>query len=95
MLGWGLFCAGLLWLAVLDQRYRCRTCLRRLKMPVSNGRWDRAFLFEPPKTEYICVYGHGTMKVPEVQIAGREEAAWDRHDDMWRELEELSSGSRR
>ena len=34
MLLFFLACFGLLHLIVWDQRYRCRTCLRRLRMPV-------------------------------------------------------------
>ena len=32
-------CYGLLFLIVWDQRYRCRTCGRRLRMPVQTGRY--------------------------------------------------------
>src|SRR5580658_1850289 len=32
-----LFLSGLLYLSVLDQRYRCRVCLRRLRMPIGRG----------------------------------------------------------
>lgn len=80
---------GLIWLAVLDQRYRCRTCLARLRMPLETGSWSRAMLFAPPRTEYICPWGHGTMKVREVQITGLESPRWDEHEDMWKELESL------
>ena len=52
-------------LIIWDQRYRCRTCLRRLRMPVSAGSWPNMLLFGQPRTEYICLYGHGTLKVPE------------------------------
>lgn len=90
LMGWFLLSAGLVWLAILDQRFRCRTCLRRLRMPVATGSWSMATLFAPPKMEYICPYGHGTMKQPQVQIAGRELPAWQEHDDnIWRELEQL------
>jgi hypothetical protein len=79
----------LLWVAVVDQRYRCRTCLRRLRMPVTSGSWPNMFLIGRPRTEYICIYGHGTLKVPDEQIAGSARPAWERHDDIWRELEAL------
>ncbi len=81
-----LFSAGLLYLMVWDQRYRCRTCLRRLRMPVATGSWTNMVLFGPPRTEYICPYGHGTLRVPEVQITGAEPPDWQPHGDMWREL---------
>lgn len=89
MLIYSLVCLGLLYLAILDQRYRCRSCLRRLRMPVATGSWTNTLLFGPPRTEYICLYGHGTLRVPELQIAGSESPNWDAHQDMWRELEAL------
>ena len=83
-----LACAGLLYLIVWDQRYRCRTCLRRLRMPVTAGSWPNMLLFGQPRTEYICLYGHGTLKVPEVQITGTNGPDWEPHDeDIWKELE--------
>lgn len=87
LLGFWLLSAGLLWVAVVDQRYRCRTCLRRLRMPVTSGSWPNMFLIGRPRTEYICIYGHGTLRVPDEQIAGSARPAWERHEDIWRELE--------
>ena len=63
-----LFC-GATYLIYWDQRLRCRTCLRRLRMPVSKGSWTNVLL-GPPRTEYICLYGHGTLLVPELQRRG-------------------------
>src|ERR1035441_7624101 len=37
VLGWFLLCAGALYSIVWDQRYRCRSCLRRLRMPLETG----------------------------------------------------------
>ena len=85
--GFCLLAAGLLYAAVWDQRYRCRTCLRRLRMPVERGDWGRTLLVGRPHMEYICTYGHGTLKVPELQFAGKEPNDWDQHQDMWKELE--------
>jgi hypothetical protein len=79
-----LFC-GVMYLIVWDQRYRCRTCLRRLRMPLTKGSWTNV-LFGPPRTEYICLYGHGTLRVPDLQITGFVQASWEEHDDMWKEL---------
>ncbi len=31
-----LFATGVVWAIIWDQRYRCRTCLRRLRMPLDN-----------------------------------------------------------
>ncbi len=86
MLFFSLFSAGVFWLVGWDQRYRCRTCLRRLRMPVSKGSWTH-ILFAPPRTEYICIYGHGTLDVAELQITGRQNPDWKPHDDdIWKEL---------
>ena len=88
-----LFVCGLLWLVVWDQRMRCRTCLRRLRMPVAQGSWHHVLL-GPPHTNYICTYGHGTLRVPEFQISGQSLGAWEEHDDIWVELYELESSGR-
>src|SRR5271155_1502577 len=56
-----LVCAGALAVIVWDQRYRCRTCLRRLRMPVAAGSWPNMLLIGEPRMEYICFYGHGTL----------------------------------
>jgi len=85
MLMFGLFAVGLAWLIVRDQRYRCRTCLRRLRMPIQRGSWNH-ILLGAPRTEYICLYGHGTLRVPELQIGGHDEPDWHPHEDMWKEL---------
>jgi hypothetical protein len=80
-----LFAVGLIWLAVWDQRYRCRACLRRLRMPLHTGAWTQ-ILFGEPRTEYICLYGHGTLKVDDLQIHGQQNRDWEPHEDMWKEL---------
>lgn len=79
-----LFC-GLTYLIVWDHRYRCRICLRRLRMPLTKGSWTNV-LFGAPRTEYICLYGHGTLCVPELQITGVVHASWEENEDMWKEL---------
>lgn len=76
---------GLLWVIVWDQRYRCRTCVRKLRMPVHLGSWTHILLGRP-QTEYICPYGHGTLKVEELQITGHQAPDWQPHDDIWKEL---------
>ncbi len=81
--------AGLLALIVIDQKYRCRTCLRRLRMPVSAGSWPNSFLHSEPRTEYICTFGHGTLRVAELQITGLQLPRWRPNDDIWTELREL------
>jgi hypothetical protein len=85
MLGWFLFCMALFYAAILDTRYRCRTCLRRLRMPVKTGSWSHVLL-GPSKTEYICPYGHGTLKIFEIQSTGPHPPDWEAHGDIWKEL---------
>jgi hypothetical protein len=85
MLLFTLVAGGILWLIAWDQRYRCRTCLRRLRMPIQTGSWTHVLL-GAPRTEYICPYGHGTLKVFELQITGHQEPDWEPHQDMWKEL---------
>lgn len=92
---WFLLTTGLIALAVIDQKYRCRSCLRRLLMPVERGSWDKAILFDKPKIEYICPYGHGTMNIPQAQLLGPESTKWAKHDeDIWKELESIGAGGR-
>lgn len=88
MLLYNLVAVGTVWLVVWDQRYRCRTCLRRLRMPILTGAWTQV-LFGAPRTEYICPYGHGTLKVAELQITGRQQPDWEPHEDIWKELYSL------
>jgi hypothetical protein len=81
-----LFTAAL-YFAIRDQRYRCRVCLRRLRMPVATGSWSRMLQFGRPRIEYICPYGHGTLKEDGLQILGLENPEWTPHsDDLWEEL---------
>jgi hypothetical protein len=92
---WFLFGAGMLYLVVYDQRYRCRVCLRRLRMPVETG--SRGFMLQMgrPRTEYICPYGHGTLKQEEFQTSGLENPEWTAHSgDMWDELYAASKQAR-
>jgi len=93
MMFYYLLAVGLIWVAIWDQRYRCRTCLRRLRMPVSLGSWTHILLGRP-QTEYICPYGHGTLKVEELQITGHQEPDWQPHEDIWKELYALHDSKR-
>ena len=81
-----LAASGLLYLCVWDQRYRCRVCLRRLRMPIETGSWSRMLQFGRPETEYICTYGHGKLNVAQLQISGSEYPEWTPQPDMWAEL---------
>ena len=79
--------AGALYAIIRDQRYRCRVCLRRLRMPIETGSWSRILQFGRPRIEYICPYGHGTLREDEVQLSGGANAEWTPHsDDIWAEL---------
>jgi hypothetical protein len=85
-----LACLGLLKIILWDQLYRCRICVRRLRMPLETGSWTSMLLFGKPRTEYICPYGHGTLKMPEVQISGHERPDWQPNgEDIWKELSNL------
>ena len=57
----------------------CRVCLRRLRMPVETGSWSRMLQFGRPRIEYICPYGHGTLREDELQISGLENPEWKAH----------------
>jgi hypothetical protein len=82
-----LVCAGVLYLIIWDQRYRCRVCLRRLRMPIETGSWGKMLQFGRPRIEYICPYGHGTLRTDELQISGLSNPEWTPHSgDMWDEL---------
>jgi hypothetical protein len=83
---WFLLFAGMLYAVIRDQRYRCRVCLRRLRMPVETGSWSRMLQFGRPHIEYICPYGHGTLSEAELQISGLENPRWKAHADLWEEL---------
>lgn len=87
LLVWFLLCAGALYLSVWDQRYRCRVCLRRLRMPIETGSWSLMLQFGRPRIEYICPYGHGTLREDELQISGLANPEWTPHSgDIWEEL---------
>jgi hypothetical protein len=84
---------GLFYLSIWDQRYRCRTCGRRLHMPVSFGGWN-SLLLRSPRTDYICRFGHGTLRVPDVDLTGTPQSDWQPIDDMWKELKELETADK-
>lgn len=91
VLVWFLLCTGALYVIVWDQRYRCRVCLRRLRMPIQRGSWSLMLQFGRPRIEYICPYGHGTLREAGLQISGLENPEWTAHsDDLWAELEASS-----
>ena len=81
-----LVCAGVLAAIILDQRYRCRVCLRRLRMPIATGSWSAMLLLGRPRIEYICPYGHGTLKEEELYLSVLDKIEWTESGDMWEEL---------
>jgi hypothetical protein len=71
-----------------DHRRRCRSCMRRLIMPVCKGSWGHMVTFGRPQTELICPFGHGTLSIEELQITGHQTPDWQpHHDNIWKELE--------
>ena len=90
----GLACLGVLFLIAHEHRYRCRTCLRRLRMPLTTGSWTSMILPGPARTEYICPYGHGTLRMTETTLSGFERAHWKEHNDLWKELSQLEEMNR-
>ncbi len=81
-----LISVGLFYLAILDQRYRCRVCLRRLRMPIETGSWSKMLQFGRPHIQYICIYGHGKLNIPELHLTGTDIREWTQHEDYWAEL---------
>ena len=86
LLGWFLLASGTVYVIIWDQRRRCRVCLRRLRMPVLTGSWSRMLQFGRPRIEYICPYGHGTLKQEELQISGLQTPEWASSEDLWEDL---------
>lgn len=90
MLVFFLVCAAVGYLIIHDQRRRCRTCLRRLRMPVQHGHWGLATLLSPVHSESICPYGHGTLAEPDVKSTSTQTVEWRAHsENIWEELESL------
>ena len=95
-----LICLGVVWfvgialfyLAILDQRYRCRVCLRRLRMPIETGSWSKMLQFGRPHIQYICTYGHGKLNIPELHLTGMDVREWTEHSDYWAELCSIGEG---
>jgi hypothetical protein len=86
LLGLWLICCGMAYAIYVDQRFRCRVCGRRLRVPIETGSWSRQLELGRPRLEYICVFGHGTLRVPEVVFASNDPDDWKQHEDMWKEL---------
>jgi len=89
-----LISCGLVYLCLLDQRYRCRVCARRLRMPIATGSWGQMLQLGQPGIEYICPFGHGTLKITQLRVLGLDPPDWKPHDDMWTELYSVGDGKR-
>jgi hypothetical protein len=72
---------AMIW-CVADQRRRCRTCLRRMVLPVSVGSW--ASQFEPSATEMLCEQGHGALALSDAETNVQDR--WTRLDESWKAL---------
>ncbi|HXE31227.1 MAG TPA: hypothetical protein VN515_05450 [Terriglobales bacterium] len=77
---------GLGWLCAADQVYRCRICVRRLRMPRSEGNYSHVMLGGSPFTEYICTYGHGKLLVPDVHLSNSRSLRWTGYGSLWENL---------
>ena len=74
----------LLW-SMADQQKRCRTCLRRLVMPIDIGR-PGSVLLNFAGTEMVCSEGHGILYMPESDASSLERDRWSTLDDSWSDL---------
>jgi hypothetical protein len=62
-------------------------------MPIHRGSWNHVLL-GAPRTEYICLFGHGTLTVAELQITGMQNPDWEPHQDIWTELYALDESKK-
>jgi hypothetical protein len=70
---------------VRDQQWRCRTCLRRLELPVEIGRTG-SVLLNWAGTEMVCPQGHGVLYLPESSSNSLDQDRWHKLDDSWQSL---------
>ena len=75
---------GVVW-AWHDQRKRCRTCLRRLSMPVQMGSRGH-MLMDRMSTELVCPTGHGVLWAPDDMLESHPTDQWLKLDDSWKDL---------
>jgi hypothetical protein len=71
--------------SVRDQHWRCRTCLRRLELPVEIGRTG-SVLLNWAGTEMVCSEGHGVLYLPESPANSLDQDRWNKLDDSWKSL---------
>ena len=82
--------------SVRDQQRRCRTCLRRLELPVEIGRAG-SVLLNWAGTEMVCPQGHGILYLPDSPANSLDQGRWSTLDDSWQSLfaRDRSDASRR
>jgi len=68
-----------------DQQRRCRTCLRRLELPVEIGRTG-SVLLNWAGTEMVCPQGHGILYLPDSPANSLDQDRWSKLDDSWESL---------
>ncbi len=71
--------------SVSDQRSRCRTCLRRLELPVEIGRTG-SVLLNWAGTELVCPDGHGILYLPDSPENALDQDRWNQLDESWTSL---------
>jgi hypothetical protein len=76
---------GVLCWCVLDQRRRCRVCLRRLGLPAHVG-CPGCLLLDWAGTELVCVEGHGMLHIGDMAVCWRETERWTWLDESWQGL---------
>ena len=71
--------------SLLDQRWRCRKCLRRLELPVEIGRTG-SVLLNWAGTEIVCPQGHGVLYLPDSPENVLDHDRWSELDESWQSL---------
>jgi Zn-dependent protease with chaperone function len=71
--------------SVRDQQARCRTCLRRLELPVEIGR-PGSVLLNWAGTEMVCSEGHGVLYLPDSPANSLDRDRWNKLDESWESL---------
>src|SRR5271166_301633 len=71
--------------SVHDQQKRCRTCLRRLQLPVEIG-CPGSVLLNWAGTEMVCSEGHGVLYLPDSAANSLDQDRWNKLDESWASL---------
>ncbi len=88
---WFLAGYGLLRFIIWDQRFRCRICCSRLRMPLTEGVYSSVWLGGAPYTEFVCTWGHGKLFIPDVHLASGRKAMWVGYNSLWDNLMKAES----